>query len=72
MSLKDVQDLLEKGAEDRNFRIKYDNCMSKERFVLKAKDEGFIFTEEELTKVLRENCDSFDSFGNPPKKDIWL
>jgi len=71
MALKDVQDLLDKGATDRNFRIKYDNSISKEKFVLKAKDDGYDFTVEELIKVIRDNGDSFDSYGNPPKKDIW-
>lgn len=71
MSLKNVHDLLEKGATDREFRIKYDNSISKTRFVEKAKAEGFDFTEEELMKVIRENGDDFDSSGNPPKKDIW-
>jgi len=72
MSKKDVQALLDKGADDRKFRIKYDNALSMERFVEVAKEDGYEFTVEELKEVLRENGDLFDSYGNPPKKDIWV
>lgn len=54
------------------FRIKYDNIFTMEEFVELAKVDGFDFTVDELKQVLRENCDSFDSYGNPPKKSIWL
>ena len=33
---------------------------------------GFEFTVDELQEVLRMNGDSFDSYGNPPKKGIWV
>jgi len=45
--------------------------LSKEKFVQIAIADGYDFTVEELTKVLRENGDMFDSYGNPPKKSIW-
>lgn len=72
MSKKAVLDLLDKGADDRQFRVKYDNTFSEEKFVELAKEDGFDFTVEELKQVLRENGDSFDSYGNPPKKGIWV
>jgi len=72
MSKENVQKLLDKGADDRSFRIPYDNCMNMESFVAKAKEDGFDFTVEELKEVIRENGDSFDSYGNPPKKGIWV
>jgi len=72
MSKKSVQDLLDKGAEDRQFRVKYDNTFSMEKFAELAKEDGFDFTAEELKAVINENGDSFDSYGNPPKKGIWV
>ncbi len=72
MSKKAVLDLLDKGADDRQFRVKYDNTFSEEKFADLAKEDGFDFTVEELKEVLRENGDSFESYGNPPKKGIWV
>lgn len=72
MSKESVEDLLVKGGSDKNFRIKYDNTFTEEKFVELAKEDGFDFTVEELKVVLKENGDLFDSYGNPPKKSIWL
>ena len=72
MSKESVLDLLDKGAEDRQFRVKYDNTFTMDKFVELAKEDGFDFTEEELKAVLFENGDSFESYGNPPKKGIWV
>ncbi len=72
MSKESVEELLIKGGSDKQFRIKYDNALSKESFVKEAKADGYDFTVEELTAVLRENGDMFESYGNPPKKSIWL
>lgn len=72
MSKESVIELLDKGADDRKFRIKYDNALSMDRFVELAKEDGYEFTEEELSEVIRENGDSFESYGNPPKKGIWV
>jgi len=72
MSKETVFDLLDKGAADREFRIKYDNAFSMEKFVALAKEDGFEFTVEDLKAALRENGDDFESFGNPPKKGIWV
>jgi predicted ribosomally synthesized peptide with nif11-like leader len=72
MSKKSAVDLLSKGGDDKQFRIKYDNALSVERFLELAKEDGYDFTEEELMAVIRENGDTFESNGNPPKKDIWI
>ena len=72
MSEENVQAFLDKGADDRKFRVKYDNCFSIEKFCALAKEDGFEFTVEDLQTVLKANGDSFDSYGNPPKKGIWV
>ena len=72
MSKQAVFDLLDKGADDRQFRVKYDNTFSEEKFVELAKEDGFEFTVEDLKEALSENGDSFESYGNPPKKGIWV
>ena len=72
MSKERVFEFLDKGAEDRQFRIKYDNCFSMDKFAEMAKEDGFDFTVEDLKEALRENGDDFNSFGNPPKKGIWV
>jgi len=71
MSKESVEELLAKGRTDREFRIKYDSVMTKERFVEVALSEGYDFTVQELTAVIRENGDMFESYGNPPKRSIW-
>ncbi len=72
MSKEIVFDFLDKGAEDRDFRVKYDNCFSMEKFCEMAKEDGFDFSVDDLKAALRENGDEFESFGNPPKKLIWV
>lgn len=72
MSKQSVEDLLVKGGSDKVFRIKYDNTFTEEKFAELAKEDGFDFTVEELKEVLKENGDLFESYGNPPKKSIWL
>lgn len=72
MSKQVVFDLLDKGADDRKFRVKYDNCFTMENFVKAGAEDGFIFTVEDLKAALNENGDDFASFGNPPKKAIWV
>jgi hypothetical protein len=72
MSKESVVELLEKGGSDKQFKIKYDNTFSMDKFVELAAEDGFVFTVDELKQVLRENGDSFDSYGNPPKKGIWM
>jgi predicted ribosomally synthesized peptide with nif11-like leader len=71
MSKQSVEDLLAKGGSDKEFRVKYDNAMSKEKFVELAIADGYDFTIEELTQVIRENGDQFENYGNPPKRSIW-
>ncbi len=72
MSKQSVEDLLIKGGSDKVFRIKYDNTLQIDKFVDLAKSDGYDFTVEELKQVLKENGDLFESYGNPPKKGIWL
>ncbi|ACF13461.1 hypothetical protein Ctha_0996 [Chloroherpeton thalassium ATCC 35110] len=72
MSKESVVDLLTKGGSDKQFRIKYDNALTMEKFIDLAIADGYDFTADELKAVLRENGDSFESNGNPPKKNIWI
>jgi len=72
MSKQSVEDLLTKGGSDKEFRVKYDNMLSEEKFMELALSDGYDFTVKELKEVLRENGDQFESYGNPPKKSIWL
>jgi Nif11 domain len=71
MSKKSVEELLVKGSRDRQFRIKYDNTFTMDKFVEFAILDGFDFTVDELKAVLKEYGDIFESNGNPPKKTIW-
>lgn len=71
MSTKNVEALLTKGGSDKEFRAKYDSARSKADFISRAAEDGFEFTEVELMKVLNESGDTFESFGNPPKRTIW-
>ncbi len=72
MSKQGVIDFLSKGGSDKQFRVKYDNIFIIEKFVEMANADGFDFTVDELNQVLKENADTFASYGNPPKKGIWL
>jgi len=71
MSIKSVEDLLTKGGEDEAFRAKYNTAPNKEEFIKRAAEDGYEFTEEELMKVINEAGDTFESYGNPPKRSIW-
>ena len=71
MSKKEVERFLIAGGEDKNLRLKYDQIEAMPDFVAAAVQDGFDFTEEDLKAVLRESGDSFDSSGNPRKRDIW-
>ncbi len=71
MSLENVEAFLTKGGEDQDFRQKYNLTTSTEEFINFAKEDGFEFTEEELIKVIQSNGDTFESHGNPPKREIW-
>lgn len=72
MSKKSAEDLLTKGGADKEFRAKYNAVSTKEKFVELATADGFDFTVEELTQLLQENGDAFESYGNPPKRSIWM
>jgi len=41
MSKQSVENLLSKGGGDKEFRVKYDNVMSKEKFVELAIADGY-------------------------------
>lgn len=71
MSKATVEELLIAGGADEKLRTKYDALKTKEEFVALAKTDGYDFTIEDLDAVLRESGDSFESFGNPPKRVIW-
>ena len=52
-------------------RLKYDAIKTMDAFVSTAKEDGYVFARSDLELVLRESGDSFESFGNPPKRMIW-
>ena len=71
MSKERVEDLLTRGGSDEQFRAKYNTVATKEGFVELAKADGYDFTVVELMQVINENGDTFESYGNPPKRSIW-
>ncbi len=71
MSKKNVEELLIAGGADEAIRLKYDCLKTMEEFVGQAGEDGFEFSSTDLEEVLRESGDSFESFGNPPKRAIW-
>lgn len=71
MSKKEVERLLIAGGKDKALRLKYDQIETMPPFIATAVEEGFEFTEEDLKTVLQESGDSFESSGNPRKRDIW-
>ena len=71
MSKEQVEALLIKGGENPKFREKYNLVHTADGFVELAKEDGFDFTVEELLDVVRASGDSFDTYGNPPKRSIW-
>lgn len=71
MPKKEAERLFVAGGEDKALRLKYDFIETKEEFVATANAEGYDFTMEELDAALKDSGDSFDSFGNPRKRDIW-
>lgn len=71
MAKKDVEDLLVAGGEDKGLRARYDVPATMEEFVALATADGYDFTVDELTAVLKESGDVFEKNGNPPKRSIW-
>lgn len=71
MSKQSVEELLTRGGSDQEFRAKYNTVSSKEGFVELALADGYDFTVEELMQVVNESGDTFESYGNPPKRSIW-
>ncbi|MBN1116510.1 MAG: Nif11-like leader peptide family natural product precursor [Bacteroidales bacterium] len=72
MSKEKVIELLTRGGEDEAFRAKYNSASSKDVFIERAAADGYEFTVQELMQVINENGDTFDSYGNPPKRSIWI
>lgn len=71
MSKEEVERFLIAGGENQELRLKYNRIEEMSVFVATAVEEGYDFTEEELTEVIRENGDSFESYGNPRARNIW-
>lgn len=71
MAREDVERLLIAGGEDKHLRAIYNVPGTKEEFVVLAAENGYSFTEEELSAVLQESGDVFEKNGNPPKRSIW-
>lgn len=71
MSKKNVEELLIAGGSNEEIRKKYDVVKTMDEFVSLAGSDGYEFTATDLEDVLRESGDSFESFGNPPKRMIW-
>ena len=71
MSKKEAERLFVDGGENKDLRLKYDFIETKEEFVATANSDGYDFTLDELNAALKESGDSFESFGNPRKRDIW-
>ena len=71
MAKKSVEELLIAGGKSQALRSRYDALKTMEDFVTLAGADGYDFTIGELKEVLRESGDSFESFGNPPKRMIW-
>ncbi|MEN8141628.1 MAG: Nif11-like leader peptide family natural product precursor [Thermodesulfobacteriota bacterium] len=71
MAREDIEKLLIAGGEDKNVRAKYDVPATEEEFVVLAAEDGYSFTVEELTTILKESGDVFEKNGNPAKRQIW-
>ena len=71
MARKDIENLLIAGGEDKHVRAKYNEPGSKEEFVAMAAADGYDFTVDELSDILKESGDIFEKNGNPPKRSIW-
>ena len=71
MSKKNVEDFLVAGGSEKKMRLRYDLIEPMEDFIALAVEEGYDFTAEELLAVLKESGDTFESSGNPRKRDIW-
>ncbi len=71
MSKKEVERFLIAGGADKVLRLKYDKIGAMPKFVAAAVEDGFDFSEDDLKVVVLESGDSFETSGNPPKRDIW-
>lgn len=71
MSKAEVERLLIAGGSEKNLRVRYDATEEMSAFVALAVSEGYDFTAEELQQVLTASGDSFESMGNPRRREIW-
>ncbi|MGF1452646.1 MAG: Nif11-like leader peptide family natural product precursor [Opitutales bacterium] len=72
MSKENVEKLLMAGGSDKDLRTRYNTLETKEDFVRMANEDGYAFTAEELDEVLKEEQLSFESYGNPRTRDVWI
>ncbi|WP_269522867.1 Nif11-like leader peptide family natural product precursor [Coraliomargarita parva] len=72
MSKENVEKLMMAGGADKKLRIKYDLLETKEDFIAMAKEDGYDFTLDELNEVLKEERMTFDSYGNPRTREVWI
>jgi len=71
MAREDIEKLLIAGGEDKHVRAKYNLPGTKDEFIALAAEDGYIFTEEELSSIIQESGDIFEKNGNPPQRSIW-
>lgn len=71
MAREDIENLLIAGGEDKHIRARYDAPGTKEEFIELAAEDGYSFTVDELSTILKESGDIFEKNGNPPKRSIW-
>ena len=72
MAKQNVVELLTRCGADEDFRSRYNKVNTKDGFVKIAGEDGYEFTVQELMQVINENGDTFESYGNPPKRSIWM
>ena len=72
MSKENVEKLLLAGGKDKALRCKYNVIETKEEFISTAAEDGYVFTQDELDAVLKEEALDFASAGNPRTRQIWL
>lgn len=72
MSKDNVEKLLMAGGTNKELRLRYNTVESKEEFVQLAAQEGYEFSVTELDEVLKEEGLTFESYGNPRTRDVWI
>lgn len=72
MSKENVEKLLIAGGSDKELRTKYNIIETKDDFGATANPDGYDFTARELDAALPEEDFSFESYGNPRTRGIWI